>query len=328
MEYTTLGNTGVEVSEICLGGAALGLDTSSKYPWSLNRAESEEVIERAMELGVNFFDTSNSYSWGDSETVLGDVLSTYDRDRYVVSSKVFFQVDENNRNSGGLSKKTIDQELQNSLERLQMDTLDIYHLHRWDPDTPISVTLEALDQSVREGKVRYLGASSMWTYQFCKLNFASEQRYQRQFSVMQNHYNLVYREEEREMIPFCERQDIAVTPYSPLAQGYLARPHQELETTERGKKSGHLHEQNYHKFGGREINQRVEELAHEKDVSMAQISLSWLLHKPYVDSVVVGISKLEYLEEAVEATSISLPESDIKYLEEPYEPNPVRLRLP
>ena len=323
MEYTTLGTTGMEVSRICLGCWSLGLDSSSKEEWSVGEAESTEIIERAIELGVNFFDTSNSYSWGDSERVLGRTVSAYDRDELVIASKVrFAPAEDAHRNATGLSRKTIDQELSNSLDRLGMDTIDLYQTHRWDDDTPIEETLRALDDAVRRGRVRYTGASSMWASQFAEALHTSERLGLERFATMQNHYNLVYREEEREMLPLCEREGVGVIPWSPLAQGYLARPHDELAATTRGEDVADRHGE-YRSGGGPEVNARVEELAAEHGVSMAQIALSWVLHQDTVDAPIVGVSSVEHLEEAVEALDVSLSDSDLEYLEEPYEPLPV-----
>jgi len=320
MEYTTLGATGIEVSRICLGCWSLGLDSSSKEEWSVGEAESTEIIERAIELGINFFDTSNSYSWGDSERVLGRTVSGYDRDELVIASKVrFAPAEDAHRNATGLSRKTIDQELSNSLDRLGMDTIDLYQIHRWDDDTPIEETLRALDNAVRRGRVRYTGASSMWAYQFADALHTSDRLGLERFATMQNHYNLVYREEEREMLPLCERENVGVIPWSPLAQGYLARPHDELAATTRGEDVADRHGE-YRSGGGPETNARVEELAEEHGVSMAQIALSWVLHQDTVDAPIVGVSSVEHLEEAVEALDISLSDSDLEYLEEPYEP--------
>jgi len=320
MEYTTLGSTGASVSEICLGCMTFGLDSSSKYDWSLPEAESREIVERAVDLGITFFDTSNSYSYGDSERVLGSVLSEYDRDRMTVASKVFFEPGADaHGNASGLSRKTIEQELEHSLDRLGLETLDLYQIHRWDDDTPIEGTLRALDDAVRRNRVRYVGASSMWAHQFARALHTSDDLGLERFQTMQNHYHLAYREEEREMLPLCDREGIGVVPWSPLAQGYLARPHEEIDTTTRGSSIRRWHE----KGGGRAINERVEELAAQEGVTMAQIALAWLLHKEWVDAPIVGTTSVEHLEEAVEAVEIDLAESDVEYLEEPYEPLPI-----
>ncbi len=317
MEYTTLGRTGLEVSRICLGCMSFG--TSDWREWVLEDAESQEIIERAIDLGINFFDTANMYSMGESERILGDALAGR-RDEMVVATKCFFQMDDDDPNSGGLSRKAIEQELAASLNRLDMDTIDLYQIHRWDEETPIEQTLRALDDTVRRGQVRHIGASSMWTYQLAKSLHTSDRLGLAQFTTMQNHYNLLYREEEREMLPYCKKQDIGVIPWSPLARGYLARPHEEFDATTRGETDDYARQHPYFEGNGQEINERVAELADQKDVSMGQIALAWLLHKPSVDAPIVGTTSMEHLEEAVEALEISLSDSDLGWLEEPYEP--------
>ncbi|MFW6017927.1 MAG: aldo/keto reductase [Halapricum sp.] len=321
MEYTTLGSTGIEVSRIALGCMSFG--TPEWREWVLDGEESREIIERAIELGINFFDTANMYSLGESERILGDVLGEYDRDEQVVATKVYFQMDEEDPNSQGLSRKTIEQELSNSLDRLGMDTVDLYQIHRWDENTPIEQTLRALDDAVRRGQVRHVGASSMWAYQFAEALHESDRLGLERFQTMQNHYNLLYREEEREMLPLCEREGIGVIPWSPLARGYLARPHDEFDATTRGETDDYARDHPYFAGGGREINERVAELAAEKGVTMAQIALAWLFHQDAVDAPIVGTTSVEHLEDAVEALEIDLSASEQAYLEEPYEPVPV-----
>ncbi|KDE60576.1 aldo/keto reductase [Halostagnicola sp. A56] len=318
MEYTTLGETGVEVSRLCLGCMSFG--SSDWREWILEDEQSHEIIERAIDLGINFFDTANMYSSGESERVLGDALEGYDRDAQVVATKVYHPMREDDPNSGGLSRKTIEQELEHSLERLGMDTIDLYQIHRWDDETPIEQTLRALDDAVRRGQVRYLGASSMWAHQFAEALHASDRLGLERFATMQNHYNLVYREEEREMLPLCGRENVGVLPWSPLARGYLTRPHEDVDATTRGETEEHLYEHPYRDGGGPTINERVQELAAEKDASMAQIALAWELHKDWVDAPIVGTTSVEHLEQAVEALDVSLSDSDIEWLEEPYEP--------
>lgn len=318
MEYTTLGETGMEVSRLCLGCMSFG--SSDWREWVLEDEQSHEIIERAIDLGINFFDTANMYSRGESERVLGDALEGYDRDAQIVATKVYHPMREDDPNSGGLSRKTIEQELEASLERLGMDTIDLYQIHRWDDETPIEQTLRALDDAVRRGQVRYLGASSMWAHQFADALHASDRLGLDRFVTMQNHYNLVYREEEREMLPLCEKEHIGVLPWSPLARGYLTRPHEDIDATARGESEEHLYKHPYRDGGGPTINERVQELAAEKDASMAQIALAWELHKDWVDAPIVGTTSVEHLEQAVEALDISLSESDIEWLEEPYEP--------
>jgi aryl-alcohol dehydrogenase-like predicted oxidoreductase len=318
MEYTTLGSTGMEVSRLCLGCMSFG--TSEWRDWVLDEDESREVIERAIDLGINFFDTANMYSMGESERVLGTVLDDYDRDGQVVATKGYFQMDEDNPNSGGLSRKAIEQELSNSLSRLGMDTVDLYQIHRWDYDTPIEQTLRALDDAVRRGQARYVGASSMWTHQFADALRTSEREGLERFETMQNHYNLLYREEEREMLPLCDKENVGVIPWSPLARGYLTRPHEQVEETVRGETDDYAREHPYYEGNGREVNERVQELADEYDASMAQIALAWVLDKEWVDAPIIGTSSLEHLEEAVAALEIDLSESDVEWLEAPYEP--------
>ncbi|MFC7077612.1 aldo/keto reductase [Haloarcula halophila] len=318
MEYTTLGSTGMEVSRICLGCMSFG--TPDWREWVLDEEESREVIERAIDLGINFFDTANMYSLGESERVLGTVLDDYDRDAQVVATKGYFQMDEDDPNSGGLSRKALEQELDNSLARLGMDTVDLYQIHRWDYDTPIEQTMRTLDDAVRRGKARYVGGSSMWAHQFAHSQRVSERAGLERFETMQNHYNLLYREEEREMLPLCDREGIGVIPWSPLARGYLTRPHEEFEATTRGETDDYAREHPYFEGGGREVNERVEELADEYDASMAQIALAWVLEQDAVDAPIVGTSSVEHLEEAVEALEIDLSDGDVEWLEAPYEP--------
>jgi aryl-alcohol dehydrogenase-like predicted oxidoreductase len=317
MEYTTLGQTGMEVSRICLGCMSFG--TPEWRDWVLDEAESQPIIERAIELGINFFDTANMYSEGESERVLGNALEGR-REEMVVATKCFFQMDEDNPNSGGLSRKAIEQELAASLDRLGMETVDLYQIHRWDDETPIEETLRTLDDAVRRGQIRYPGASSMWVHQFAEALHTSDRLGLDRFATMQNHYNLLYREEEREMLPYCDTQGIGVIPWSPLARGYLTRPHEAFDATTRGQSDQYAREHPYFEGNGREINERVQELADENDVSMAQIALAWLLHKEWVDAPIVGTTSVEHLEAAVEALDISLSESDLAWLEEPYAP--------
>ena len=321
MEYTTLGNTGVTVSKICLGCMSFG--DPSWRDWVLDEAAGRELVERAIELGVNFFDTANMYSKGASERVLGDVLGEYDRDEFVVATKGYFQMREDDPNSGGLSRKAVEQELDASLDRLGMETVDLYQTHRWDDQTPIAETLRALDDAVRRGKTRYVGTSSMWAHQFAEALHTSDRLGLERFATMQNHYNLLYREEEREMLPFCDREDVGVIPWSPLARGFLTRPHEELGTTARGQAEADADRHPYLANGGREVNERVQELADEYGVSMAQIALAWLFEQETVDAPIVGTTSVAHLEEAVEALELSVSESDLAYLTEPYEPVPV-----
>ncbi|MFB6305227.1 MAG: aldo/keto reductase [Haloferacaceae archaeon] len=319
MEYTTLGRTGMEVSRICLGCMSFG--SSDWRDWILDEEEGVELVDRALELGINFFDTANWYSKGESERVLGNALEGH-RDETVVATKGYFQMDEDNPHSGGLSRKALQQEMRNSLDRLG-GVADLYQIHRYDEDTPIDQVLRTLDDAVRSGEVRHVGASSMWAYQFADALHTSERLGLEPFVTMQNHYNLVYREEEREMLPLCEEEGIGVMPWSPLARGYLARPHEEVDATTRGQVEDRIYEHPYRQGGGPEINERVEELAAEKGVKMAQIALAWVLHQDAVTAPIVGTTSVEHLEDAAEAVELDLSDSDLEWLEEPYEPVPV-----
>ncbi|MFD1515451.1 aldo/keto reductase [Halomarina rubra] len=317
MEYTTLGDTGTTVSRICLGCMSFG--TSDWRDWVLDEEAGLELVDRAIDLGINFFDTANMYSNGESERVLGKALEGR-REEQVVATKGFFQMDDDDPNSGGLSRKAIEQQLDASLDRLGMECVDLYQTHRWDYDTPIEQTMRALDDAVRRGKARYVGASSMHTYQFAEALHTSDLENLERFATMQNHYNLLYREEEREMLPFCAQENVGVVPWSPLARGYLARPHEEFDATTRGKSDSYARSHPYFEGGGKEVNERVQELAAEEDATMAQIGLAWLFSKEWVDAPIVGTTSVEHLEEAVEALDIDLSDSDVEFLEEPYEP--------
>jgi len=319
MEYTTLGSTGMDVSRICVGCGRFGRNDDAK----LDDEAASAFVDRAVELGINFFDTANVYSDGESEEILGAALEGHDRDELVIATKVHGEMDDA-PNRRGLSRKAIEQELAHSLDRLGMDTVDLYQIHRWDDSTPIDETLRALDDAVRRNQVRYIGASSMWAYQFADALHTSDRLGLERFVTMQNHYNLVYREEEREMLPLCEEQGVGVIPWSPLARGFLARPLEALDRTPRGKRvSDSDRVESYRTNGGEELNERVQELADEHGVSMAQIALAWLLHQPVVDAPIVGMSSVEQLEDVVKAVELSLSESDLSYLEEPYDPKPV-----
>ena len=320
MEYTMLGSTGMEVSQVCLGCMSFG----SEEPWMLDEEEGRDVIERAIELGVNFFDTANAYSDGESEAILGDVLADYDSDRHVVATKVRFPVGEDHPNASGLSRKTIEQEVAASKERLGVDTIDLYQTHRVDPDTPPETTLRALDDLVRRGDVRHVGTSSMYAHELAERLHTSDREGLVSYETMQNHYNAAYREEEREMLPLCDKNDVGVIPWGPLGQGFLARPFDDLQRTQRGDPENHHNPTpEYERGGGEEINERVQELADDHGVTMAQIALAWQYRNEYVDAPIVGTTSIEHLEQAVEALDIDLSDSDVEYLEEPYEPQPV-----
>jgi aryl-alcohol dehydrogenase-like predicted oxidoreductase len=319
MEYTTLGNAGMSVSKIGLGCYGFGEDKD----WMLGQSEATELIDTAIYEGITYFDTANRYSFGESERILGDAIAERDRERLVIGTKVYWPMNDN-PNSGGLSRKTIEQELANSRERLGIDTIDLYQIHAWDYDTPIEQTLRALGDAISRGEIRSIGTCSIKAYQLAKALFTSSQQSLPTFDTLQNHYCLVHREDERELLPFSQEQGLGVMPWSPLGRGFLARPFEEVETTDRGSSGTYIQsdKQQYVRAGGEEINARVQELATEKDVSMAQISLAWLLHKEVVDMPIVGVSSEDHLREAIEAVDISLSDDQLKYLEEPYQPIP------
>jgi aryl-alcohol dehydrogenase-like predicted oxidoreductase len=320
MEYTRLGTTGLQISRICLGMMSFGDPTRGGHPWSLPEEESRAVIGKALAAGITFFDTANVYSAGSSEEITGRAIRDFaDREDVVLATKVHGRM-RPGPNGAGLSRKSILAELDASLARLGTDYIDLYQIHRWDPHTPIEETLEALDSAVRSGKVRYLGASSMWAWQFSKaLHLAGEHGWHR-FVSMQDHYNLLNREEEREMLPLCADEGIGVIPWSPLARGRLTRDRDETtnrsETDEFGRKL-------YSETGDRAIVQRVAEVAAARGVPRAQVALAWVLSKPVVSAPIVGVTKDRHLDDAVAAVDLQLTPEEIARLEEPYTPHPV-----
>ena len=322
MEYVRVGGTGLKVSRICLGTMTYG---SSKWrDWVLDEQEARPFFKKATELGINFFDTADMYSLGASEEVTGRALKEFARrDEVVIATKVFNRMGPA-PNSAGLSRKHIMQGIDASLRRLGTDHVDLYQIHRLDPETPIEETLEALNDVVRAGKALYIGASSMYAWQFMKALAVSDRTGQSRFVTMQNHYNLVYREEEREMIPLCVDQGIGVIPWSPLARGFLAgnRTAQKSGETTRSKSDEFAHRM-YYQAEDFAIVDRVKALAASIGKTMPQVALAWMLSKPYITAPIVGASKLPHLEQAVEAASIRLDPAQIKMLEEPYRPHPV-----
>ena len=319
MEYTRLGNTGLEVSRICLGMMSFGEPDRGNQPWSLPEEDSRRLIEKAVAAGITFFDTANVYSAGSSEEITGRALRDFtDREDVVLATKVHGRMHEG-PNGAGLSRKAILRELEASLRRLGTDYVDLYQIHRWDPDTPIEETLEALDSAVRSGKVRYLGASSMWAWQFSKALYLAGEHGWHRFVSMQNHYNLLNREEEREMLPLCADQGVGVIPWSPLARGRLTRDWDETtarsETDAFGKR--------LYTEGDRVIVDRVAEIADERDVPRAQVALAWLMSKPVVTAPIVGVTKDHHLDDAVAAVDLELTGEEIARLEEPYTPHAV-----
>ncbi len=322
MEYVKLGNSGLEVSRICLGCMSFGDSEIWTHKWVLNEENSRPIIKKALELGINFFDTANVYSLGRSEEILGKALKDYaKRDEVVIATKVFSRM-RDGPNGAGLSRKVIMNEIDNSLKRLGTDYVDLYIIHRWDYNTPIEETMDALNDVVKAGKARYIGASAMYAWQFQKALYTAEKHRWTKFVSMQNHYNLIYREDERELIPLCKDQKIGLTPYSPLAAGRLARDWSEttyrLQTDEVAKSK-----YDSTKNADKAIVDRVAELANKYGVSRAQISLAWLLHKDPVNAPIVGATKITHLEDAVGALSVKLTPDEITYLEKPYVPHPI-----
>lgn len=319
MKYTRLGSTGLQVSRICLGCMSYGEPERGPHPWSLDEESSQQFFRQAVEAGINFFDTANVYSNGSSEEITGRALAKYARrDEVVIATKVHGAM-RPGRNAGGLSRKMIMQEVDHSLQRLGTDYIDLYQIHRYDPKTPLEETLEALHEVVKAGKVLYLGASSMWAWQFARALLIADANGWTRFVSMQNHVNLLYREEEREMLPLCLEEGIGVIPWSPLARGRLARPWDEQTersaTDEFGK--------TLYREGDREIVDVVAALAQERGVPRARIALAWLLAKPGVDSPIVGATKPHHLDDAVGALDVELSQQEVERLEAPYTPREV-----
>jgi aryl-alcohol dehydrogenase-like predicted oxidoreductase len=323
MEYVKLGNTGLDVSPICLGCMSFGTaDGWVHNPWALDEDGSRSIIQKALDLGINFFDTANVYAYGKSEEILGRALKDYaNRDEIVIATKVWGKMHEG-PNGSGLSRKAIMSEIDNSLRRLNLDYVDLYIIHRWDYHTPIEETMETLHDIVKAGKVRYIGASAMYAWQFQKALHVAEKNGWTRFVSMQNHYNLIYREEEREMLPLCLEEGIAVTPYSPLASGRLARDWSETTTR---LETDPIAKQKYDATAEADkmVVERVAQVAEKHDVPRAHVALAWLLQKEPVVAPVIGATKIAHLESAVESLSIQLTPEEIAYMEEPYVPHPI-----
>ena len=322
MDYVNLGKTGLEVSRLCLGCMSYG--DPGWRDWVLPESQARPFFERALELGINFFDTADMYSLGVSEEVTGRALGELARrDDVVIATKVFFPV-RKVPNGGGLSRKHILSSIDASLRRLGTDYVDLYQIHRWDPETPIDETLEALHDVVRAGKARYVGASSMFAWQFASALYRADLHGWSRFVSMQNHYNLVYREEEREMIPLCRAEGIGVIPWSPIARGLLAgnRGRGGEGLTTRAREDEYSHRM-YTREADFQVVDRTSEVASELGVSPAQVAIAWLLHRPGVTAPIVGATKLEHLEEAVAAVKVELGAEEMARLEEPYVPHPV-----
>ncbi|RJQ67048.1 MAG: aldo/keto reductase [Desulfobacteraceae bacterium] len=336
MEYVRLGRTGLQVSRICLGMMTYG--TSKWREWVLDEDDARPIVQRAVELGVNFFDTADMYSGGVSEELTGKFLREFTRrDEVVIATKVFFPVDlaftggfgktaPQAPNTSGLSRKRIFAAVDASLKRLGIDYIDLYQIHRWDNKTPIEETMEALHDVVKSGKARYIGASSMYAWQFAKSQHIAQTRGWTPFVSMQNHYNLIYREEEREMIPLCRDMGVALIPWSPLARGFLAG-NRTPRDTESGRtaraRTDTFARQLYYREQDFAVVERLGEVASARGESNARVAYAWLLHQPGLAAPIIGASKLNHIEEAVAATEVKLSKEEIKRLQEPYTPHPV-----
>ncbi|SDQ36911.1 aldo/keto reductase [Quadrisphaera sp. DSM 44207] len=322
MEHVRLGGSGLEVSRLCLGCMSYGDPQRGTHPWTLPEEEARPFVRRALELGVTFFDTANVYSAGSSEEILGRALKDFaaSREEVVIATKVHGRM-RPGPNGAGLSRAAIMTEIDASLRRLGTDHVDLYQVHRWDPLTPIEETLEALHDVVRAGKARYLGASSMWAWQFSKALHTAELRGWTRFVSMQDHYNLLQREEEREMLPLCADQGVGVLPWSPLARGRLTRDWD--ERTERSQTDAFGRDLYDTSASDRAIAERVAQVAEQRGVPRAQVALAWVASRPQVTAPIVGATKLHHLEDAVAALSLRLSEEEVTLLEEPYAPHPV-----
>lgn len=316
MEYAKLGDSGIEVSKLCVGCMSFGKASEDFHQWTLNSEETEEIVKKALDLGVNFFDTANCYSHGTSEEYLGRALkNNVAREKVVIGTKVYF-------NEGHLSKEAINREIDGSLKRLGTDYVDLYIIHRFDYGTPIEETMEALDRLVKGGKVRALGASAMYGYQFMKMQYAAEQNGWTKFVSMQNHYNLLYREDERELIPVCNEMNIARTPYSPLAAGHLSRPTWHSESKRSATDKTAAQKYNATMESDMKIVEHVAKLAREKNVTMTQVALAWQYAKGVI-APIIGGTKAEYYEDAAGCFDVKLTADDITYLEKCYVPHTV-----
>ncbi len=322
MEYIKFGNTGMKVSRICLGTMTYGKPTD-RWPWALDETQSRPFIQKALELGINFFDTADMYSYGASEEVVGTLLKeSAKRDEVVIATKVFQPMSQD-PNDGGLSRKHIMSSIDNSLRRLKTDYVDLYQIHRWDYDTSIEETMEALHDVVKAGKVRYIGASSMHSWQFAKALYTADLHGWTRFVSMQPHYNLIYREEEREMIPLCRDQNIAVIPWSPLARGLLTGNRSKERNETLRAKTDEFGKKLYHSDSDFEIVSMLSEIAAQRRLPAAQIALAWMLGKPGITSPIIGASKPGHLEDAVASLSVKLTPEEVIQLEELYQPHPV-----
>jgi Predicted oxidoreductases (related to aryl-alcohol dehydrogenases) len=322
MEYVKLGNTGLDVSRLCLGCMSFGEVERWNHPWILDEENSRPIIKKALDLGINFFDTANIYSTGASEEIVGRALKDYaNRDEVVIASKVFFRM-QPGPNGAGLSRKAIMNEIDNSLKRLGTDYVDLYQIHRWDYNTPIEETMEALHDVVKAGKARYIGASAMYAWQFQKALHVAEQNGWTRFVAMQNHLNLMYREEEREMMPLLKEEKIGAIPYSPLASGRLVR---DWGTVTHRSETDQAQKMKYDAFAeqDRVIAERVAEIANKRGVPRVQVALAWLLQKEQVTAPIIGVTSMAQLEETIGSIELTLTPDEVEYLEEQYVPHRV-----
>ncbi len=321
MEYVRFGSTGLKVSRICLGCMSYGRPTK-RWPWALDEEQSRPFIQRALELGINFFDIADVYSEGASEEVVGKALRDFaSRDEVVIATKTYMEMGPG-PNDRGLSRKHILSSIDASLKRLGTDYVDLYQIHRWDYETPIEETMEALNDVVRAGKARYIGASSMYAWQFAKALYTSDLHGWARFVSMQPYYNLLYREEEREMLPLCQDQKIAVIPWSPLARGRLTRkPSADQDETYRAQTDAFG--KSLYSADDLKVAQRVNDVAEARGLPMAQVALAWMLAQPVITAPIIGATKPHHLEDAVAALAIQLTPDEIRHLEEAYQPHPV-----
>ena len=317
MEYTKLGKSDLKVSRLCLGCMSFGEVSEGWHEWVLNQEQTDEMIKKALDLGINFFDTANIYGKGSSETFIGNSFKKFVKNRsdIIVATKVYF-------NEGCLSKEAILREIDLSLKRLQLDYVDLYIIHRWDYDHPIEETMEALNEVVKQGKARYIGCSAMYGYQLLKANMIARQNNWKEFISIQNHYNIIYREDERELAQLIEEEGMSMTPYSPLAAGRVCRMWNDDTLRSKTDKTA-VKKYDDAKDNDLPIVKRIKEIADKKNISMAQVSLAWLLSKKLVASPIIGCTKISQLEDLVKAIKVKLNEEDIKYLEELYKPHNV-----
>ncbi len=323
MQYARFGTTGMQVSRLCLGMMSYG--SKQWRQWVLEEKEAMPFVKRAIDGGINFFDTADVYSHGASETILGNLLKALGikRETVVIATKVFNPMSKD-PNDRGLSRKHILESIDRSLKRLQLDYVDLYQIHRWDPDTPIEETMEALHDVVRAGKARYIGASSMYAWQFAKAQYSADLHGWTRFVSMQDHYNLIYREEEREMIPFCVDQGVALIPWSPMARGFFSGNHRRGDWGESVRaRSDDYAQSMYYRDEDFTVAARVQEVAKARGVSGSQIALAWVLSKPYVTAPIIGSTRMEHLEESLAAVDISLSAEEVHRLEEAYVLHPI-----